>query len=257
MLRGLRARGPRSRARAAQRQMDELRLRQQEALAAVMKAEQELQQKEHEASRSRRELADSEAAKARAAGEADFAAKSVAGDDYAAQLAEGLQRECHARARTHTRCASAPGGDAAACCVQATAMPWSTTFWGSPWPLTSATRSLALSVLLSAPGAVAAASRAFARRCNDVLSPSLAPSLTSSRARLPLGTPQMLIMQRDGLLKESELAGGKSGKNMRYSMSSVRGDVVRFVEGTEDEGCYNIGVSVLSLLWMLYCVPHV
>jgi hypothetical protein len=52
----------------------------------------------------------------------------------------------------------------------------------------------------------------------------------------------MLIMQRDGLLKESELAGGKSGKNMRYSMASVRGDVVRFVDGTEEEGCYNIGL---------------
>ena len=49
-------------------------------------------------------------------------------------------------------------------------------------------------------------------------------------------------MQRDGLLKESELAGGKTGTNMRYSMASVRGDVVRFVDGTEAEGCYNIGL---------------
>lgn len=52
----------------------------------------------------------------------------------------------------------------------------------------------------------------------------------------------MRIMQREGLLRESELAGGKSGKNMRYSMASVRGDVVRFVDGTEDEGCCNIGM---------------
>ena len=79
--------------------MDELRLRQREALAAVLKAEKELEQKQQETERSRRELEETEAIKARAAGEADFAAKSVAGDDYAAHLthlAEGLQRHGYA-----------------------------------------------------------------------------------------------------------------------------------------------------------------
>ena len=79
--------------------MDELRLRQREALAAVLKAEKELEQKQQETERSRWELEEAEAIKARAAGEADFAAKSVAGDDYAAHLthlAEGLQRHGYA-----------------------------------------------------------------------------------------------------------------------------------------------------------------
>jgi len=145
--------------------MDELRLRQREALAAVLKAEKELEQKQQETERSRRELEETEAIKARAAGEADFAAKSVAGDDYAAHLAEGLQRDGYAVVDN---------------------------FLGEP---------------------------------------------VASYIR-----EEMLMMQRDGLLKESELAGGKSGKNMRYTMASIRGDVVRFVDGTEDEGCYNIGL---------------
>ena len=76
--------------------MDELRLRQREALAAVLKAEKELEQKQQETERSRWELEETEAIKARAAGEADFAAKSVVGDDYAAHLAEGLQRHGYA-----------------------------------------------------------------------------------------------------------------------------------------------------------------
>eukprot|EP00290_Baffinella_frigidus_P021619 CAMPEP_0180253438 /NCGR_PEP_ID=MMETSP0987-20121128/39605_1 /TAXON_ID=697907 /ORGANISM="non described non described, Strain CCMP2293" /LENGTH=372 /DNA_ID=CAMNT_0022222315 /DNA_START=1 /DNA_END=1118 /DNA_ORIENTATION=- len=52
---------------------------------------------------------------------------------------------------------------------------------------------------------------------------------------------ELRIMERDGTLHKSELAGGKNGTNMRYTMEEVRGDVVRWVSGKE-EGCHNIGL---------------
>ena len=44
-----------------------------------------------------------------------------------------------------------------------------------------------------------------------------------------------------GSLAAGELAGGKSGKNLRYTLPSVRGDLIRYVSGKEDE-CHNIGL---------------
>jgi hypothetical protein len=46
--------------------------------------------------------------------------------------------------------------------------------------------------------------------------------------------------QGDSLLP-GELAGGKSGKNLRYTLPSVRGDLIRYVSGREEE-CHNIGL---------------
>lgn len=51
--------------------------------------------------------------------------------------------------------------------------------------------------------------------------PFLHPELTRSQI-LPV------LAQRDGTLHKSELAGGKNGTNMRYTMEEVRGDVVRW-----------------------------
>jgi hypothetical protein len=51
----------------------------------------------------------------------------------------------------------------------------------------------------------------------------------------------MQILHANGKLQQSELAGGKTGKNVRYTMSDVRGDVVAFITGQE-EGCFNIGL---------------
>ena len=148
-----------------ERQLAELKLKQHEALQAVLKAQQEMAEKQAETERTKRDLEETQAAKQKASSEADFAAKTISGDDYAAALADGLQRDGFA---------------------------YIDNFLGEP----------------------------VASYIRD----------------------EMQIMRRDGLLKESELAGGKSGKNMRYSMASVRGDVVRFVDGTEGEGCYNIGL---------------
>lgn len=148
-----------------ERQLADLKLQQQMALQAVLQAQQEMAEKQAETERTKRELEETQAAKQKAGSEADFAAKTISGDDYAAELADGLQRDGFA---------------------------YIDNFLGEP----------------------------VASYIRD----------------------EMQIMRRDGLLKESELAGGKSGKNMRYSMASIRGDVVRFVDGTEDEGCYNIGL---------------
>lgn len=52
----------------------------------------------------------------------------------------------------------------------------------------------------------------------------------------------MRILHANGKLQQSELAGGKTGKNVRYSMSNIRGDVVAFVDGSEQEGCHNMGL---------------
>ena len=147
------------------RQMEALRMRQEQAMQAVQQAQQELLSKQEQIESSRRELQETEAARDRAGREADFCAKTLSGDDVAAKLADGLQRDGYAVVDG---------------------------FLGEP----------------------------VASYIRD----------------------EMRIMQRDGLLKESELAGGKTGTNMRYSMASVRGDVVRFVDGTEAEGCYNIGL---------------
>ena len=147
------------------RQLEELKLKQQQAMEAVTKAQREMEEKEAETSRQKRDLEEAERAKQRASAEADHFVKCAAGEEQAKKLAEDLQREGYA---------------------------FLDNFLGEP----------------------------IASYIRD----------------------EMRIMHRDGLLKESELAGGKSGKNMRYSMASVRGDVVRFVDGTEDEGCYNIGL---------------
>ena len=40
--------------------------------------------------------------------------------------------------------------------------------------------------------------------------------------------PRTHMVQRDGTLAKSELAGGKNGTNMRYTMEEVRGDIVRW-----------------------------
>jgi hypoxia-inducible factor (prolyl hydroxylase) len=148
-----------------ERQLAELRLQQEMALQGVLRAQKEMAEKQAETERTRRDLEATEAAKQKASAEADFAAKTISGDDYADALADGLQRDGFA---------------------------FVDHFLGEP----------------------------VASYIRD----------------------EMQIMRRDGLLKESELAGGKSGNNMRYSMASIRGDVVRFVDGTEDEGCYNIGL---------------
>ncbi len=51
---------------------------------------------------------------------------------------------------------------------------------------------------------------------------------------------QLLNMHaQGGSLQPGELAGGKSGKNLRYTLPSVRGDLIRYVSGREDE-CHNI-----------------
>jgi len=150
---------------AIKQQLDELKWRQQQAMAAVMKAQEELMVKEEEIAYTRRDLEETEAAKEKAGAEADFAAKAVSGEEYAARLAKGLEEDGFA---------------------------WVDNFLGEP---------------------------------------------VASYIR-----EEMLIMERNGTLRQSELAGGKTGKNMRYSMAAVRGDIVRFVEGTKDEGCYNIGL---------------
>ena len=45
---------------------------------------------------------------------------------------------------------------------------------------------------------------------------------------------------RDGLV-QGELAGGKTGKNLRYKLPNVRGDLIRYVSGKEED-CHNIGL---------------
>ncbi|EKX51929.1 hypothetical protein GUITHDRAFT_58077, partial [Guillardia theta CCMP2712] len=52
---------------------------------------------------------------------------------------------------------------------------------------------------------------------------------------------ELLHMHHVGEMKLSELAGGRTGDNLRYSMAEVRGDVVRFVNGTEKD-CQGIGI---------------
>jgi hypothetical protein len=53
---------------------------------------------------------------------------------------------------------------------------------------------------------------------------------------------QLLNMHaQGGSLLPGELAGGKSGKNLRYTLPSVRGDLIRYVSGREEE-CHNIGL---------------
>jgi hypothetical protein len=53
---------------------------------------------------------------------------------------------------------------------------------------------------------------------------------------------QLLIMHTQGdHLLPGELAGGKSGKNLRYTLPSVRGDLIRYVSGKEED-CHNIGL---------------
>ncbi len=46
---------------------------------------------------------------------------------------------------------------------------------------------------------------------------------------------------RGDSLSPGELAGGKSGNNIRYTLPSVRGDLIRYVSGKEEE-CHNIGL---------------
>ena len=72
-------------------------------------------------------------------------------------------------------------------------------------------------------------------------------SSRSSRARTCTRPPhemlrQLLHMHAQGdSLLPGELAGGKSGKNLRYTLPSVRGDLIRYVSGREEE-CHNIGL---------------
>ena len=79
-----------------QRQLEELKLKQEQAMAAVLKAQQEMQQKEAETQRSMRELEKAEAEKERAGAQADFHAKTASGDEQAKMLAVALQRELSA-----------------------------------------------------------------------------------------------------------------------------------------------------------------
>jgi hypothetical protein len=47
--------------------------------------------------------------------------------------------------------------------------------------------------------------------------------------------------KQDKKLVAGELAGGKTGKNLRYTLPSIRGDLIRYVNGKEEE-CHNIGL---------------
>jgi hypothetical protein len=76
-----------------QRQMEALKQKQEQAMAAVLKAQQELLQKEQETNTAKRDLHEAEAKKEKAAAEADFSVKIATGDEVASQLANALQRE--------------------------------------------------------------------------------------------------------------------------------------------------------------------
>ena len=79
-----------------QRQMEALKQKQEQAMAAVLKAQQDLLRKEHETNTAKRDLNEAEAKKEKAAAEADFSVKIATGDEVASQLAEALQRESRA-----------------------------------------------------------------------------------------------------------------------------------------------------------------
>ncbi len=48
-------------------------------------------------------------------------------------------------------------------------------------------------------------------------------------------------MHEQQSLSRGELAGGKTGDNLRYTLPHIRGDLVRYVSGTESS-CHNIGI---------------
>ena len=84
-----------------QQQLQALKVKQEQAMEAVLRAQQDMEQKSDETERQRRELKDTEAAKEKAGAEADFAIKTASGDEYAAQLASSLERELFSPHFTH------------------------------------------------------------------------------------------------------------------------------------------------------------
>lgn len=80
-------------AKDIQQQLQEMKLRHQQAVEAVVRAQQDMEDKVDETEPLRREIEEMEEAKERAGAEADMSLKAATGDECAAQLAENLERE--------------------------------------------------------------------------------------------------------------------------------------------------------------------